>query len=345
MDVSTVSALWDLVPLWYLWYLVLLCALVQTVRFAFADADFTLLWARMFGRKPEAELSGLVVWVTGASSGIGKELAYQLAGCGSRLILSARRLEELQRVKQQCVECFRLQEEDILVLQLDLLDRDSFRSKTDVALQHFGHIDILINNAGRSQRSLCLETSDDVYQGLMELNFLGTISLTKQVLPHMMQRGTGGIVTISSVAGIIGAPLRGGYSASKHALQGFFNCLRTELTDYPKILISTVCPGPVQSNIVQNCFTEEVDKVMPKVEDQHYKMSTRSCVRLILLGIANRSKEMWISDQPVLLFCYLWQYAPTWAWFFTDVLGRRIVQNFKNGLDGDRLYLKKPKDS
>ncbi|KAG7277333.1 hypothetical protein CRUP_005867 [Coryphaenoides rupestris] len=286
----------------------------------------------MFGRKPETELNGLVVWITGASSGIGEELAYQLAKCGSRLILSARRVDELNRVKRRCMECSHLQEEDVLVLQLDLLERKSFKAKMNAALQHFGNIDILINNGGRSQRSLCMETSDDVYQALMELNFLGTISLTKQVLPHMTQRGTGRIVTVSSVVGVIGAPLRGGYSASKHALQGFFKCLRAELTDYPKILISTVCPGPVQSKIVHNCFTEELDKIIDKVEDQQHKMSTSCCVRWILVGMANQAKEMWIADQPILLFIYLWQYAPTWAWFFTDLLGRNIVQNFKAGL-------------
>lgn len=80
-------------------------------------------------------------------------------------------------------------------------------------------IDVLINNGGRSQRSLCLETSVEVYEALMELNFLGTVSMTKQVLPHMIQRGRGSIVTVSSVVGLIGAPLSTGYSASKHALQ------------------------------------------------------------------------------------------------------------------------------
>ncbi|CAL8286834.1 unnamed protein product [Lota lota] len=336
MEFCILSALWYFVPLY---------AGVQTLRFIFADADFTLLWARMFGRKPETELNGLVVWITGASSGIGEELAYQLAKCGSRLILSARRVDELNRVKRRCMECPHLQEEDVLVLQLDLLERKSFKSKTNAAIQHFGNIDVLINNGGRSQRSLCLETSDDVYHALMELNFLGTVSLTKQVLPHMMQRGTGSVVTVSSVAGVIGAPLRGGYSASKHALQGFFNCLRSELTDYPNILISNVCPGPVQSKIVDNCFTEEVDKVIMKLADQQHKMSTSRCVRWILVGMANQAKEMWIADQPVLLFCYLWQYAPTWAWFFTAWLGRRIVHNFKAGLDADRLHLTKPKSS
>ncbi|XP_056151643.1 dehydrogenase/reductase SDR family member 7 [Lampris incognitus] len=326
-------------------YFIPLYLLIQFVRFIFADADFTLLWACAVGTKPEAKLRGLVVWVTGASCGIGEELAYQLALCGSRLILSARRVDELNRVKQRCLECSTLEDEDILVLPLDLLERTSHEAKAKAAIQHFGKIDVLINNGGRSQRSLCLETNLDVYQALMDLNFLGTVSLTKQVLPHMTQRGTGSVVAISSVAGLAGAPLQTGYCASKHALQGFFNSLRTELTDYPKILISTVCPGPVQSQIVHNAFTEELGKPFLTVGDQQHKMATKRCVHLILLGIANGVKEMWIAQQPFLLFQYVWQYAPSWAWFITDVLGRKRVQNFKAGLDADTVYFTKPKIS
>ncbi|XP_059209490.1 dehydrogenase/reductase SDR family member 7 isoform X2 [Centropristis striata] len=252
MDCCLDSALWCFIPLYLLLHF--LC-------FIFADADFTLLWAGLLGHRPENKLRGLVVWVTGASSGIGEELAYQLARCGSRLILSARREDELNRVKRGCLESSDLQDEDIRVLPLDLLERTSHEGKTKAAIQYFGHIDVLINNGGRSQRSLCMETSVDVYQALMELNYLGTVSVTKQVLPHMTQRGSGSIVTVSSIVGLAGAPLSTGYSASKHALQGFFNSLRTELTDYPNILISTVCPGPVQSNIVHNAFTEELNKL------------------------------------------------------------------------------------
>ncbi|KAM6961143.1 dehydrogenase/reductase SDR family member 7 [Aplochiton taeniatus] len=324
---------------------VALYSVIQLVRFIFADADFTLLWACKFGSKPETKLRGLVVWITGASSGIGEELAYQLAGCGSRLILSARRIEELNRVKQRCIEGSSLQDKDILVLPLDLLKRASHEEKSQAAIQHFGNIDILINNGGRSQRSLCIETSIDVYEALMELNFLGTVSLTKQVLPHMTRRGTGAIVTISSVVGIAAAPLSTGYAASKHALQGFYNSLRIELTDYPKILISTVCPGPVQSEIVKNAFTEELGRPVTVAGDQQHKMATSRCVDLILMGVANGVKEMWIAQQPFLLFYYVWQYTPTWAWFFSDLLGRKRVQNFQAGVDADSAYFTKPKTS
>nr|XP_046268064.1 dehydrogenase/reductase SDR family member 7 isoform X2 [Scatophagus argus] len=251
MDCCLVSLLWWCIPLYLL---------LHFVSFIFADADFTLLWAALLGHKPENKLKGLVVWVTGASSGIGEELAYQLAKCGSHLILSARREDELKRVKRHCLECSDLQDENILVLPLDLTERASHEEKTKAAIRHFGHIDILINNGGRSQRSLCMETNIDVYQALMDINFLGTVSITKQVLPHMAQQGTGSIVTVSSVAGLAGAPLSTGYCASKHALQGFFNALRAELAEFPNILISTVCPGPVQSQIIQNAFTEDVNK-------------------------------------------------------------------------------------
>ncbi|XP_037097504.1 dehydrogenase/reductase SDR family member 7 [Syngnathus acus] len=336
MDCCLISALW---------YFILVYIVIHLLAFFFADADLTLLWASLLGRKSEVKLKGQVVWVTGASSGIGEELAYQLARCGSRLILSARREDELRRVKRLCLESSCLKDEDILVLPLDLLERTTHEAKTQAVIEYFGHIDILINNGGRSQRSLFLETSVDVFNALMELNYLGTVSLTKQVLPHMTQRGTGAIVTISSVLGLAGAPLASGYAASKHALQGFFNSLRTELNDYPKILISTVCPGPVQSFITQNAFTEDLHKGVASSADQGHKMPTSRCVSLILAGIANDVKEMWIAQQPFLAFYYAWQYAPTFAWFITNILSKRRVQNFKSGLDADLAYFTKPKSS
>ncbi|XP_056616828.1 dehydrogenase/reductase SDR family member 7 [Triplophysa dalaica] len=316
----------------------------QLLRFIFGDADLTLLWAEKFGSTPEAKLRGKVVWITGASSGIGEELAYQFSALGARLVLSARRENELERVKRSCLERSSLKDEDILVIPLDLTDRASHKEKTQTALKHFGDIDVLINNGGRTQRSIFIDTDVDVYEALMELNYLGTVSVTKQVLPHMMHRGSGIIATVSSVAGFVGVPLATGYSASKHAVQGFFNSLRTELADYPNITISTICPGPVISSIVHNAFTEQLEKPVSKTSDQTHKMSTERCVHLILVGLANHVKEMWIAQQPFLLFCYMWQYTPTLAWYFTNILGKRRVQNFKAGLDADSAYFSKPKN-
>ncbi|XP_030071014.1 dehydrogenase/reductase SDR family member 7 [Microcaecilia unicolor] len=320
----------------------LLYLIVQLIRFVKADGDLTLLWAESFGKKPECQLPGKVVWVTGASSGIGEELAYQLASLGALLVLSARRENELQRVKKKCLENSNLQENDILILPLDVCDLESHEGATKRVLQHFGRINILVNNSGRSQRSLFMDTDLDVYKALMELNFFGTISLTKYVLHHMIEKNQGKIVTVNSMAGFIGPCLASGYSASKHALQGFFNSVRTELVDYPGISIINVCPGPVQSQIVHNAFTENITK-KPEYTDQSHKMSTSRCARLILVSLVNDLNETWIAEQPYQTFCYMFQYAPSWAMWLANKVAKRRIQNFKSGMDADSSYLPKQK--
>ncbi|XP_062037642.1 dehydrogenase/reductase SDR family member 7 [Lepus europaeus] len=327
--------------------LLALCAplllVVQLVRFLRADGDLTLLWAEWQGRRPEWELTDMVVWVTGASSGIGEELAYQLSKLGVSLVLSARRVHELERVKRRCLENGNLKGKDILVLPFDLMDRSAHKAATKAVVQEFGKIDILVNNGGRSQRSLCVDTSLDVFKELMDLNYLGTVSLTKCVLPHMIERKQGKIVTVNSVAGITSVPLSSGYCASKHALRGFLNALRTELVDYPGIIVSNIYPGPVQSNIVKNALTEELTKTIENEGDQSYKMPTSRCVRLMLISMANDLKEVWIADQPFLFMAYLWQYAPTWAWWITSKLGKKRIENFKSGVDADSAYFSSSK--
>ncbi|XP_006891883.1 PREDICTED: dehydrogenase/reductase SDR family member 7-like [Elephantulus edwardii] len=324
-------------------FLLALCALllllVQLLRLIRADGDLTLMWAEWQGRRPEWELTDMVVWVTGASSGIGEELAYQLSKLGVSLVLSARRVDELERVKRKCLESGNLKEKDILVLPFDLTETSSHEVVTKTVLQEFGKIDILVNNGGRSQRSLFADTSLDVYKLLMDLNYLGTVSLTKCVLPHMIERKQGKIVTVNSIMGIVSAPLASGYCASKHALRGFFNGLRAELAAYyPDITISTICPGPVQSNIVKNAVTEEVMKTVVNPGDQSYKMATSRCVRLILISMANDLKEVWISHNPYLFMAYLGQYMPTLAWWVMSKFGKRRIENFKSGLDADSSY-------
>ncbi|XP_058018929.1 dehydrogenase/reductase SDR family member 7 [Ahaetulla prasina] len=315
--------------------------ILQILRWIRADSDLTVQWAEWWGKKPEKELPRKVVWVTGASSGIGEELAYQLAKIGSWLVLSARRENELERVKKKCLEISSLSDKDILILPLDLTDRGFHESATKTVLQHFGRVDVLVNNGGRSQRSLFIDTSINVYNAIMELNYLGTVSLTKFVLDHMIQRKQGKIVTMSSVMGVMGAPLATGYCASKHALQGFFNSLRPELVDYPEISVINICPGPVQSQIIQNVFTEEISKINENVGDQTHKMTTERCARLTLVSMANDVKEAWISDHPYLAVCYMWQYAPTWAWWLLNRMGKKRIENFKSGVDADVSYYKK----
>nr|KAF6499777.1 dehydrogenase/reductase 7 [Molossus molossus] len=154
----------------------------------------------------------------------------------------------------------------------------------------------------------------------------------------MIERKQGKIVTVNSLMGIFSAPLSSGYCASKHALRGFFNGLRTELATYPGILVSNIFPGPVQSNIVKNALTNDATQTLCNVGDQSYKMATSRCVRLILISMANDLKEVWIADQPFLSVAYLWQYTPTWAMWLTNKLGKKRIENFKNGLDADSYF-------
>ncbi|XP_036061525.1 dehydrogenase/reductase SDR family member 7-like [Onychomys torridus] len=125
----------------------------------------------------------------------------------------------LKKREGEQIENSNLKEKEILVLPLDLTDTSSHEAATKAVLQEFGKIDILVNNSGRSQRSLVLETNLDVFKELINLNYLGTVSLTKCVLPHMVERKQGKIVTVNSIAGIASVPLSSGYCASKHALR------------------------------------------------------------------------------------------------------------------------------
>ncbi len=189
------------------------------------------------------------VWITGASSGIGEALAQQLSQRGAHLILSARNTGELERVRQSTATPERHR-----VFPLDVSQPEQLAAKTAELLQQTDKIDVLINNAGISQRALANETDLEVDRRIMEVNYFGTIALSKAVLPAMIERGSGQIVAVSSLAGIFGTPLRSAYAASKHALHGFFDSLRTEVHG-DNILITLICPGFVRTNVSLNALT------------------------------------------------------------------------------------------
>ena len=144
-------------------------------------------------------LQNKVIWLTGASSGIGEALAYELARKKVKLILSARRKEELERVKGNCDP---IAQPNIRILPLDLAAGTTLQLTTEAAVQLFGHVDILINNGGVSQRSLTKETILDVDRKIMEVDYFGTVALTKHLLPHFLKRKSGHYVVVSSVMGV-----------------------------------------------------------------------------------------------------------------------------------------------
>ena len=187
-----------------------------------------------------------VIWITGASSGIGEALALEFANRGARLILSSRRLEELKRVATET----KLAELDLLILPFDLKNTENATALAAQVINKFGRIDILINNGGYSQRSEAIETKTEIVRELMEVNFFAHVNLSKAVLPYMKRQKNGHIVVISSIAGKFGFYLRSSYSAAKHALHGFFESMRLETEKFGiKTLI--VCPGKIKTNTSQ----------------------------------------------------------------------------------------------
>lgn len=191
-----------------------------------------------------------LVWITGASSGIGEALALALSRKGARLVLSARRAEQLERVRERCQ-----QPQRHTVVTLDMSDGATLEAAL-TAVKRLGTVDVLVNNAGISQRSMARETGIDVVRNLMEVNFFAQVVLTQGVLPGMVAQRRGIIANLASVAGKIGNPRRSGYCASKHALVGYMDALRAELKD-TGVTVCTVCPGFVQTNISVNALTAD----------------------------------------------------------------------------------------
>ena len=194
------------------------------------------------------------VWITGASSGIGEALAYAFAKEGAHLILSSRRATELEKVKNNCPEPSK-----VSIQVLDMTHHEKIPEITGKVLQKLGNIDVLINNAGISQRSYVKDTDFSVIKRIMDINFLGTVALTKAVLPSMLAQQSGHLVAISSLVGKFGTPLRSAYAASKHALHGFFDSLRAE-SIHDNIKVTLICPGYIHTQISFNAVEGDGSK-------------------------------------------------------------------------------------
>jgi short-subunit dehydrogenase len=230
------------------------------------------------------------VWITGASSGIGEAFAKAFHKEGANLILSSRRKDELERVKSELGGG-----DTIGILTLDLSKEDELESKTETALTFFNGIDVLLNNGGVSQRSVFAETDLTTIRRLMEINFFGSVALTRFVLPHMMQKKSGHIIVTSSVAGKFGTKFRSGYAASKHALQGIFDCIRQEMYEY-NIDVTMVCPGPIKTSITQNSLTADGSSYN-KMGDLHTgAMDADEMVQRIWGKIKSKKEEIYISS-------------------------------------------------
>ncbi|HET9487362.1 MAG TPA: SDR family oxidoreductase [Chryseosolibacter sp.] len=263
-------------------------------------------------------LKDKVIWLTGASSGIGEALAYALAETGARLILSSRRKEALERVKGNCPSDVQPR---VRTLPLDLEKPDMLRLSVEAAIQMFGQIDILINNAGITQRSLAAETSLAVDRKLMEINYFGPVALIKYLLPHFIRRKHGHIVNITSLTGKFGTPYRSGYAASKHALHGFSDALRAEHFK-DNIRVTMICPGFIRTNLTLSALTADGSPLNKMDEAQYKGKSAQWCAGKIVSAIEKEKQEVYIGGREVFAV-YIKKFFPE---IFSNIIRRVAVR-------------------
>ena len=257
------------------------------------------------------KFAGQVVWITGASSGIGKAAALAFAGEGAKLVLSSRRPDELMRVQQACPR-----PDDHLVIPLDLLRSETFPAATAMVLARYGRIDILLNNAGLSQRALAGDTNAEVERVLMEVDYFGPVALARAVLPAMRARRAGRIVVVSSVMAYVGTPGRSTYAAAKHALHGYFDSLRAEVWA-DGIGVTLVCPGYVKTAVSDNALGPHGEKHGKTDRTHQAGISAEKCAAAIISAVASDRDEIYIGREAYAI--YLKRFSP---WLFSRIMRR-----------------------
>ncbi len=245
-----------------------------------------------------------VIWITGASSGIGKAIAIAFSKQEANLILSSRNLEKLEEVKRLCAY-----PDKVKLLKVDLNDYHNFKQLTQEAISLFNGIDLLINNGGISQRSLAKDTTIAVDKRIFDTNYFGTIALTKTLLPHFVSKKSGHFVVITSVVGKIGTPLRTSYAASKHALHGFFDSLRAEIYD-DNIAVTLVCPGFVNTDVSINALTGDGSRQNTMDKSTANGLSPEYFAKKMLKAVARKKQEIVIGGKLEVLAVYVKRFFP-----------------------------------
>ena len=228
-----------------------------------------------------------VVVITGASKGIGAELARQLASRGAKLVLAARNVAELTAAAEEC----RSRGATVITLKADVAVEHDCQTIVAGALLAFGRIDVLVNNAGMSMWARFDEIEDvEVLARIMQVNYMGAVYCTRHALPHLKASG-GCLVGISSLAGLVGVPTRTGYSASKHAMTGFFDSLRIELAD-SGVAVTMIYPGFVATGIRENATGPDGKPILVSPVKEGEVMTVEDCASRIVRAIERREREV-----------------------------------------------------
>jgi len=259
-------------------------------------------------KKKEEILSGKTAWITGASSGIGEALVYEFVNKGATVIISSNDIPGLERVKRTCGE----RSSKVICAPFDLSDTSGIASLVEKQMKSVGRIDYLLNIGGISQRARIDETPLWLDRKIFEVNYFGTIALTKAVLPYMIHQKSGHIVATSSISGRFGFPLRSAYSASKHALHGFFETLFLE-NKHNNIRTSVLIPGRVRTNISYHALNSEGKEHGKMDEGQSKGITPQKAAKIIIRGILRNKREILVGKGELMIL-YIRRICP-WLFF------------------------------
>ncbi|UJP63730.1 SDR family oxidoreductase [Mongoliitalea daihaiensis] len=257
-------------------------------------------------------MSKQTIWITGASSGIGEAVTQKFLQEGYQVIISARNRTKLEEIRNNSPF-----KSSIAILPLDLTQSREFEEKVTEAIHAFGSIDILLNNGGISQRSLIHETSLEVDRKIMEVNYFGTIALSKALLPHFLKQKKGQFAVISSLVGKFGTPFRSSYAASKHALHGFFDTLRAEHVQ-DNLRVTMICPGFIRTNVSINALTGDGSALGVMDDAQEKGMSPETCANSIYKAIIQQKEEVLIGGKE--------KYAVYLKRFFPSIFSKLVAK-------------------
>lgn len=248
--------------------------------------------------------SGKTIWITGATSGIGRAVAIEISKHRAHLVLSGRNQEALREVSRLC----KANGSTVSQVPFDLGNEAALLEMADLAIEKFKKIDGLYHFGGISQRSLAAETPPEVDRRIMEVNFFGTVALTKKVLPSMIRNGGGHIAVTSSIVGKFGFPYRSAYSASKHALQGYFESLRAENTEN-NIRISIIIPGRIRTNISINALERDGSPHGEMDQGQEKGMAAARAAKIICNKLRKEQKEILVGGKEKMMV-YIRRFVP-----------------------------------
>ncbi|NOU61432.1 SDR family oxidoreductase [Marinifilum caeruleilacunae] len=250
-------------------------------------------------------MNGKIVVITGASSGIGKALAFEFASRGSKIVLAARNTEKLKEVE----EAILAKGNEVLSVKTDVSIEEDCKNLIEKTVEKFGTVDVLINNAGISMRAMFADLELSVLKQLMDVNFWGTVYCTKYAMPYIT-KSKGSVVGVISIAGYIGLPARTGYSASKYAIRGFLDTLRVEnLKTGVHVLVAA--PGFTASNVRNVALTADGSSQGETPRDEDKMMSAEECARLIANAVVKRKRELIMTFMEGKLTVWLKKWFPS----------------------------------